>query len=115
MVSQLFFDNERFFSFREQAEKLDINVPLVAGIMPITNAAQIKRIVELSKCSVPKKLERILEKYGDNPESMRKAGVLYATDQIIELFANDVKGIHLYTMNKVEAARDIMNNISFAR
>ena len=103
------------FSFREQAEKLDINVPLVAGIMPITNAAQIKRIVELSKCSVPKKLERILEKYGDNPESMQKAGVLYATDQIIELFANDVKGIHLYTMNKVEAARDIMNNISFAR
>ena len=115
LVSQLFFDNERFFSFREQAEKLDINVPLVAGIMPITNAAQIKRIVELSKCSVPKKLERILEKYGDNPESMQKAGVLYATDQIIELFANDVKGIHLYTMNKVEAARDIMNNISFAR
>jgi len=55
------------------------------------------------------------EKYGDNPESMQKAGVLYATDQIIELFANDVKGIHLYTMNKVEAARDIMNNISFAR
>ena len=115
LVSQLFFDNERFFSFREQAEKLDINVPLVAGIMPITNAAQIKRIVELSKCSVPKKLESILEKYGDNPESMQKAGVLYATDQIIELFANDVKGIHLYTMNKVEAARDIMNNISFAR
>ena len=115
LVSQLFFDNERFFSFREQAEKLDINIPLVAGIMPITNAAQIKRIVELSKCSVPKKLERILEKYGDNPESMQKAGVLYATDQIIELFANDVKGIHLYTMNKVEAARDIMNNISFAR
>ena len=69
----------------------------------------------MSKCSVPKKLERILEKYGDNPESMQKAGVLYATDQIIELFANDVKGIHLYTMNKVEAARDIMNNISFAR
>ena len=101
--------------FKEQAEKLDIKVPLVAGIMPVTNAKQIKRIIELSKCSVPHKLDKLLEKYGDNPESMKKAGIMYASEQIIELLAYGIKGIHIYTMNKPEIAKEIMKNIEFAR
>lgn len=115
LVSQIFFDNDRFYNFVENAKKLHINVPLLAGIMPVTNAAQIKRITSLCKSSIPKKLEKILDKYGDNPESMAKAGFAFATEQIIELIANDVAGIHLYAMNKPEVAKAIMDNISFLR
>ena len=115
LTSQMFFDNDIFIKFKEQAEKLDIKVPLVAGIMPVTNAKQIKRIIELSKCSVPHKLDKLLEKYGDNPESMKKAGIMYASEQIIELLAYGIKGIHIYTMNKPEIAKEIMKNIEFAR
>ena len=115
LVSQMFFDNELFVKFRENAEKLDINVPLIAGIMPVTNAKQIKRIIELSKCSIPKKLEKLIEKYGDNPDSMRKAGIMYASEQIIELFAYGIKGVHIYTMNKAENAKEIIKNIAFLR
>jgi len=115
LTSQMFFDNDIFIKFKEKAEKLDIKVPLVAGIMPVTNAKQIKRIIELSKCSVPQKLDKLLEKYGDNPESMKKAGIMYASEQIIELLAYGIKGIHIYTMNKPEIAKEIMKNIEFAR
>ena len=115
LTSQMFFDNDIFIKFKEKAEKLDIKVPLVAGIMPVTNAKQIKRIIELSKCSVPYKLDKLLEKYGDNPESMKKAGIMYASEQIIELLAYGIKGIHIYTMNKPEIAKEIMKNIEFAR
>ena len=115
LTSQMFFDNDIFIKFKEKAEKLDIKVPLVAGIMPVTNAKQIKRIIELSKCSVPQKLDKLLDKYGDNPESMKKAGIIYASEQIIELLAYGIKGIHIYTMNKPEIAKEIMKNIEFAR
>ena len=115
LISQIFFDNNKFFNFMEQAQKLNINVPLSAGIMPVTNAAQIKRITSLCKSSIPKKLEKILDKYGHNPESMKKAGFIYATEQIIELLANDIPAIHLYAMNKPEVAKAIMNNIEFVR
>jgi len=115
LASQMFFDNDVFIKFKEQAEKLDIKVPLIAGIMPVTNAKQIKRIIELSKCSVPEKLDKLLEKYGDNPESMKKAGIMYASEQIIELLAYGIRGIHIYTMNKPEIAKEIMKNIEFAR
>ncbi len=115
LISQIFFDNNKFFNFMEQAQKLNINVPLSAGIMPVTNAAQIKRITSLCKSSIPKKLEKILDKYGHDPESMKKAGFIYATEQIIELLANDIPAIHLYAMNKPEVARAIMNNIEFVR
>ena len=115
LISQIFFDNDKFFNFMEQAQKLNINVPLSAGIMPVTNAAQIKRITSLCKSSIPKKLEKILDKYGHNPESMKKAGFIYATEQIIELLANDIPAIHLYAMNKPEVAKAIMNNIEFVR
>ena len=115
LISQVCFDNRMFVDFREKAEKLDIKVPLVAGIMPITNAAQIKRIVQLCKSSIPSGLEKILDKYGSNPESMKKAGIIYATEQIIELLSYGIRGIHLYTMNKTDTTEEIMNNISFTR
>ena len=115
LISQIFFDNDKFFNFMEQAQKLNINVPLSAGIMPVTNAAQIKRITSLCKSSIPKKLEKILDKYGYDSESMKKAGFIYATEQIIELLANDIPAIHLYAMNKPEVAKAIMNNIEFVR
>lgn len=115
LISQIFFDNDTFFYFTEQARKIDINIPLSAGIMPVTNASQIKRITQLCKCSIPKKLENILDKYGHNHESMCKAGYFYATEQIIELVASGVEGIHLYAMNKPEIAQAIMKNIDFIR
>ena len=83
--------------------------------MPVTNAAQIKKITQLCKSSIPKKLEKILDKFGDNPESMKKAGFIYATEQIVELLANDIQGIHLYAMNRPDVAEAIMNNIAFIR
>ena len=115
LISQIFFDNEVFLSYKEKAEKLGITVPLTAGIIPITNANQIKRITSLCHCSIPKKLGKILEKYGDNNDSMMQAGVAYATEQIVELLSSGVKGIHLYTMNKTEAVKEILNNISYIR
>ena len=115
LVSQVCFDNRMFIDFREKAEKLNITVPLVAGIMPITNAAQIKRIVQLCKSSIPSGLEKILDKYGNNPESMKKAGIIYATEQIIELLSYGIRGIHLYTMNKTDTTEEIIKNISFTR
>ena len=115
LISQIFFDNDIFLSYKEKAEKLGIEIPLTAGIIPVTNAGQIKRITSLCHCTIPKKLEKILDKYGDNKDSMLQAGIAYATEQIIELLASGVSGIHLYTMNKTEAVRKILENISHIR
>lgn len=115
LISQICFDNYNFFRFIEQIQKLGINVPLSAGIMPITNATQIKRITQLCKSTIPKKLELILDKYGHDTESMTKAGIIYASEQIIELLSNEIKGIHLYAMNKPDVAREIFKNIEFIR
>ena len=115
LISQIFFENETFLRFREQAKKLSINVPLVAGIIPVTNAAQIKRITALCNSKIPSKLEKILDKYGSNPDSMKKAGIAYATEQIIELLSDDIRGIHLYTMNKTDTTKEILDNVSFVR
>lgn len=112
LTTQMFFDNEAFFNFREMCAIKEINVPIVAGIMPITNAKQIKRSVELSNCSVPKKFERIMERFGENPDAMKQAGIIYATEQIIDLMANGVNNIHIYTMNKPDVAHKIMEGLS---
>lgn len=112
ITSQMFFDNEKFYSFLEMCAIKEINVPVVAGIMPITNASQIKRSVELSNCSVPKKFNRIMERFGDNPDAMKQAGIIYATEQIIDLMANGVNNIHIYTMNKPDVAHKIMEGLS---
>ena len=112
LTSQMFFDNDKFLNFYEMCRIKGINVPIIAGIMPITNANQIRRSIELSNCSVPKKFYRIMERFGDNPQSMKQAGIIYATEQIIDLMANGVNNIHIYTMNKPEVAKAIMDGIS---
>ncbi|MCJ7696113.1 MAG: methylenetetrahydrofolate reductase [NAD(P)H] [Anaerolineaceae bacterium] len=111
LVTQLFFDNEKFYEFREKAEQAGIRVPIEAGIMPITNVRQIERTVTLSGASVPSKLSRLFSRYGDKPKAMNDAGILYAIEQIMDLMHNDVRGIHLYTMNNVETATRISEAI----
>ncbi len=112
LTSQMFFDNEKFFNFYEMCQIKGINVPIIAGIMPITNANQIKRSIELSNCSVPKKFLKIMERFGENPKSMKQAGIVYATEQIIDLMANGINNIHIYTMNKPDVASSIMEGLS---
>ena len=111
LVSQLFFDNSVFFNFLYRAAAKGINVPIDAGIMPVTSKNQIKRMCALSGASLPPKYISILDKYYDKPESLKKAGVAYATEQIIDLVANGVSGIHLYTMNKPDIAEAVMKNL----
>ena len=112
LTTQMFFDNNKFFDFCEMCQIKGINVPIIAGIMPITNANQIRRSVELSNCSVPEKFNKIMERFGDNPESMKQAGIIYATEQIIDLMANGFNNIHIYTMNKPDVAGAIMSGLS---
>lgn len=112
LTTQMFFDNDAFYNFREMCAIKEIKAPIIAGIMPITNAKQIKRSVELSNCSVPKKFERIMERFGDKPDSMKQVGIIYATEQIIDLMANGVNNIHIYTMNKPDVAHRIMEGLS---
>lgn len=111
LISQLFFDNEVFYSFLEKIKLAGINVPVEAGIMPVCNAGQIKRMVTMCGASIPAKLSRVMQQYGDHADSMREAGIEYATNQIIELLNHGVRGIHLYTMNNAYVARKIWENI----
>ena len=93
----------------------NINVPVVAGIMPITNGSQIKRSISLSGSQVPAKFLRIVDRFGDDPAAMKQAGIAYATEQIIDLIANGVNNIHIYTMNKPDVAGAIFKNLSEIR
>lgn len=111
LISQIFFENEKFYEFKEKLGKLNIKTPLIAGVMPITNGKQIRRITSMCGCSIPEKLKKILDRYEDNPIAMREAGIAYAMEQIIELISDDIVGIHIYTMNRVEASKKIMENI----
>ena len=115
LVSQLFFDNEDFFRFLERARIAGINVPIEAGIMPVLSQNSIRRMVSMCGASMPRKLTRILAKYGDHPEALREAGIAYAIDQISDLIAGGVDGIHLYTMNNPDVARQIAGSISAIR
>ena len=110
-ISQLFFDNDFYYSFLEKAEKKGITVPICAGIMPITTAKQIGTTVTLSGSSIPKALSDIFATYGENPDDMRKAGLDYAIRQIRDLQENGVNDIHIYTMNKPKNAAEIMEAI----
>lgn len=111
LISQIFFENEKFYEFKEKLGKLNIKTPLIAGVMPITNGKQIRRITSMCGCSIPEKLKKILDRYEDTPIAMREAGIAYAMEQIIELISDDIAGIHIYTMNRVEASKKIMENI----
>ncbi|MDP4120649.1 MAG: methylenetetrahydrofolate reductase [NAD(P)H] [Bacillota bacterium] len=107
LISQLFFDNNSFYSFLEQAEKIGIKVPIQAGIMPIMNKNQIERMVTLCGATLTPKIKTFLEKYENNPEDLKKVGIEYAAEQINDLLQNHVDGIHLYTMNQSDVAEKI--------
>lgn len=111
LISQLFFDNSKFYEFIEKARIAGINVPVSAGIMPCTNAKQIQRMVGMCGASLPAKFSKMIQRYGDNEEAMRDAGIAYAVDQIVDLIANGVDGIHLYTMNNPYIARKISESV----
>ena len=115
LITQLFFDNNLFYSFKEKADEIGINVPISAGIMPVINKKQIERITSLCGTSIPLKFRRILDKYEHNPEALKEAGIAYATEQIIDLLSYGIDGIHLYTMNKPEISRKIFNQIESIR
>lgn len=112
LTTQMFFDNNIYYNFMYKALKKGIDVPVVAGIMPVTNANQVKRIISLSGNLVPSKFTNIVDRFGDNPDAMKQAGIAYATEQIIDLIANGANHIHIYSMNKPDVAEAIMNNLS---
>lgn len=112
LISQLFFDNNYFYEFREKAMLAGINVPIEAGIMPVVNKNQIERMVTTCGASLPNKFVKIMQKYEHNPDALRDAGIAYAVNQIIDLAANGVDGIHLYTMNNAYVARKISEAVS---
>ncbi len=112
LITQMFFDNSYFYSFRERACIAGINVPIEAGIMPVVNKKQIERMVSLCGVKLPKKFVTMMERYENNPLAMRDAGIAYAVDQIVDLIAQDVDGIHLYTMNNPYIAQKIYAAIS---
>ncbi len=107
-ISQMFFDNDYYYSFLEKAGKKGITAPICAGIMPITSAKQLGTTITLSGSSIPKALSDLVAAYGDSSEDMRKAGIDYAIRQILDLRENGVNGIHIYTMNKAKMAAEIM-------
>ena len=107
LISQLFFDNEYFYDFLEKCDLAGISVPIEAGIMPVINRRQVLRMAGLCGVKIPKKFQRILEKYEDNSVAMRDAGIAYAVDQIVDLLTHGVDGVHLYTMNNSYIAREI--------
>ncbi|MGI6153144.1 MAG: methylenetetrahydrofolate reductase [NAD(P)H] [Christensenellaceae bacterium] len=112
LMSQLFFDNSYFYSFLDQARAAGINTPIEAGIMPVINRKQIERMVTLCGVQLPKKFVRMMQRYGDNPQAMRDAGIAYAVDQIVDLLAQGVDGVHLYTMNNAYIAAKISEAVS---
>ena len=111
LTTQMFFDNDMLYSFLYRLQSAGIHVPVLAGIMPITNANQVRKMVDLSNAYIPRKLLAICDRFRSSPEAMKQAGIAYATDQIIDLISNGVRGIHIYTMNKPEIAGAIIKNL----
>ena len=112
LITQLFFDNDAFYNFREKTQIAGIHVPIEAGIMPVTNKSQIERMVTMCGASLPAKFAKIMQKYEHNPEALRDAGIAYAINQIVDLLANGVDGIHLYTMNNPYVAKHIYDAVA---
>lgn len=112
LTTQMFFDNNILYNFLYRLYKAGLDVPVVAGIMPVTNAAQIRRICSISASALPQRFVRIVDRYGDSPEAMKQAGIAFATEQVIDLFANGVNAVHIYSMNKPDVAEAIKNNLS---
>jgi methylenetetrahydrofolate reductase (NADPH) len=112
MTTQMFFDNNIFYRYLYKLREKGISIPVVAGIMPVTNGQQISRICQISGTYLPSRFKTIVDKFGDNPLQMMDAGVAYATEQIIDLYANGIKAVHVYTMNKPEIAERIRANLA---
>ena len=111
LTTQMFFDNNVYFHYLARLRNAGVTTPVIAGVMPVTNGKQIRRICDLSGTHLPPRFRAIVDRFGDNPVAMMDAGVAYATEQIIDLFANGVSHIHVYTMNKPEVASRIMKNL----
>ena len=112
LTTQMFFDNNLLYNFLYKIREQGITVPIVPGIMPITNAKQMKRSIQMSGCYVPQRFKSLLDKFVSSPAAMKQAGIAYATDQIIDLSANGIKNVHVYTMNNPDVAQKIQSNLS---
>ena len=112
LVTQMFFDNSALYSFLYRAQEAGITVPVLAGIMPVTNAGQMTRILSLSGTTLPNRFRMILDKFRERPDAMKQAGIVYAAEQMVDLVANGVRGVHVYTMNKPDVAAGIAENLS---
>lgn len=112
LTTQMVFDNNLFFNFLYKIREAGITVPVLPGIMPITNANQVERAIKLSGAFMPQRFKAIVDKFGKNPDAMKQAGIAYATDQIIDLYANGITNVHVYSMNKPDIAMGIQKNLS---
>ncbi len=112
LTTQMFFDNDLFYSFLYRVRDIGIDVPVIPGIMPITNANQVEKALKLSGCHMPIRFTSLVDRFGSNAAAMQQAGIIYATEQIIDLYANGIRNVHVYTMNKPEVASGILNNVS---
>ena len=112
LTTQMFFDNDLLYAFLYKIREAGINIPIIAGIMPITSAKQVERAINLSGSFMPRRFKSLVDRFGSDPDAMKQAGIAYATDQIIDLYANNVKNVHVYTMNKPDVAEKIMRNLS---
>ena len=112
LTTQMFFDNNLLYNFLYKIREAGITVPVIAGIMPITNAKQVERAIKLSGSFMPQRFKSLVDKFGSDPAAMKQAGIAYATDQIIDLFANGITNVHVYSMNKPDVAEKIQSNLS---
>lgn len=112
LTTQMFFDNDILYNFMYRLYRAGVTVPVVAGIMPVTNSSQIRRICSISQTVLPQRFIRLVDRYGDNPAAMKQAGIAYATEQIIDLYANGLNAVHVYSMNKPDIAKAIQDNLS---
>ena len=112
LITQMFFDNSILYNFLYKVRERGITVPVVPGIMPVTNGKQIQRITALSGTYLPARFKAIVDRFGTEPDKMKQVGIIYATEQIIDLFANGVNHVHVYTMNQPEVASGIMSSLS---
>ena len=112
LTTQMFFDNDIFYNFMYRIREAGIEVPVIPGIMPVTNPNTIKRTIAISGNALPQKIIRMVDRYGDNPEALKQAGIAYATEQIVDLYANGIDNVHVYCMNKIDVAEKIKNNVS---
>ncbi|MEE1010483.1 MAG: methylenetetrahydrofolate reductase [NAD(P)H] [Acutalibacteraceae bacterium] len=112
LTTQMFFDNNLLYSFLYKIREAGITVPVISGIMPITNVNQVDRAIKLSSSHVPQRFRSLVDKFGSDPDAMKQAGIAYATDQIIDLYANGINNVHVYSMNKPDVAMKIQGNLS---